>query len=174
MLVDYRNMQGLPLGLRNNNPGNIRPLSKQKYIGQVGTNGGFIVFDSLQHGIRAMLVDINNKRKRGLDTIEKIISVWAPPQDNNDTRSYINTVSKLSGIPSSEIISTPGELGSIVLAMIYVENGNIAAKYVTPEHIREAASMVNIKSVAKVAGGGFIGLFILSGFLALIYYGSKK
>ena len=39
-------MSDLPLGLRNNNPGNIRP-SNPPWQGATGENGGFVVFDTM-------------------------------------------------------------------------------------------------------------------------------
>ena len=70
-------------GIRNNNPGNIRKTNI-KWAGEVvpGTDSAFEQFKSMPYGIRAMLVDIIGKHKRGLDTIQELINVWAPPFEN--------------------------------------------------------------------------------------------
>jgi hypothetical protein len=70
-----------------------------------------------------MLVDIINKHKKGLDTIQELISVWAPPIEN-DTTSYIKHVSQRSGIPSTSVF-TPSKANflAIAKAMAFSENG---------------------------------------------------
>ena len=80
-----------PLGLRNNNPLNIRFSPRSNWIGQTGENKGFCVFDSLEHGFRAAFKLLNNYIKQGYDTVPKIISRWAPQSENNTT-AYIDFV----------------------------------------------------------------------------------
>ena len=80
-----------PLGLRNNNPLNIRFSPKSNWVGQTGSNKGFCVFDTLEHGFRAALKLLNNYIRQGYDTIPKIIARWAPESENN-TKAYIDTV----------------------------------------------------------------------------------
>jgi len=78
----------LPLGLRNNNPGNIRP-SNPGWFGAIGTNGGFVVFDSMVDGIRALARQLLVYHdKYGIDTVRQAISRWAPGNENN-TDAYI-------------------------------------------------------------------------------------
>lgn len=115
-------------GYRNNNPGNIRPDKRWTWQGQVGVDsGGYLVFDSMANGIRAMAVDLKNKiTKRGLNTIEKIIPVYAPAADNNNVAAYIASVEKHSGIARNKIL-TPLDLLPIVRAMARHELG--AASY---------------------------------------------
>ena len=68
-------------------------------------------------------VDIINKHKKGLDTIQELISVWAPPVEN-DTTSYIKHVSQRSGIPSNVVFSpTKTNFLAIAKAMAISENG---------------------------------------------------
>ena len=113
-------------GLRNNNPLNIRHNS-DKFVGEVsGSDKSFKTFDTMAHGYRAAFVTLHTyltKYKR--DTIEKIITAWAPPEDNNDTESYIRAVEKESGISRGQILTA--ECGkaymNIVAAMSKVENG---------------------------------------------------
>lgn len=83
---------------KNNNPGNIRPDGKT-WIGEkpVSTDKGFKQFVSMPYGYRAMFVNLKGYLANGFNTIEKIISRWAPPTDNNDTKAYIAAVSKKTG-----------------------------------------------------------------------------
>lgn len=87
----------LPRGIRNNNPGNLRPNQAWTWDGQgpmdtAGGQGEYLTFVSPEHGIRAMIRDIRQKRKRGLDTVQKIMNVYAPPGDNNDPKAYAHAV----------------------------------------------------------------------------------
>ena len=111
-------------GIRNNNPGNLRKTGI-KWAGEVtpGTDPDFEQFKSMAYGIRAMLVDMINKHKKGLDTIQELINVWAPPIEN-DTTAYINNVSARSGIPKNVVFSpTKANFLAIAKAMAYSENG---------------------------------------------------
>lgn len=87
----------LPLGLRNNNPGNIRP-GPQKWVGEIGANGGFVVYDTMPHGVRALAKNLIAYQKHDdgkggkIDTVREAITRWAPPADHNDTEAYIALV----------------------------------------------------------------------------------
>ncbi|MFQ8805873.1 MAG: hypothetical protein ACLR8Y_13245 [Alistipes indistinctus] len=54
-----------------------------------------------------------------------MIRRWAPPEDGNDTESYISTVSNLSGVPRTSRLTTTNRsvMEPIVRAMIKVETG---------------------------------------------------
>ena len=86
----------IPRGFRNNNPGNIR-ISDMPWRGktprQDNTDGAFEQFTSMAYGVRAMTILLRTyiKRKK-LDTIEKIIPVYAPATEN-DVETYIQVVS---------------------------------------------------------------------------------
>jgi hypothetical protein len=112
-------------GLRNNNPGNIRDdngyLDSSDWVGQIGVDGdGFAIFDTPVNGIRAIVRVLRSYDKRGLNTIGKIISTWAPPSENN-TQAYINAVVKKVGKNSSEKIYT-SDYPKLVSAIIAHEN----------------------------------------------------
>jgi len=115
----------LPLGLRNNNPGNLRPNPGTKWHGQIGENSGFVVFDSDLHGLRAMARNLKNQRRiHGLKTLSSMLNKYAP-QTENDTLAYIEFVSQRSGFePNEEINFTHNTtLISIMRPMIRMENG---------------------------------------------------
>jgi hypothetical protein len=140
-------------GIRNNNPGNIRKTNI-KWAGEVspGTDSAFEQFKSMPYGIRAMLVDIINKHKKGLDTIQELINVWAPPFEN-DTLNYIKHVSQRSGIASTAVFSpTKANFLAIAKAMAISENG--ADALLIPdsdwnEGWRLATQRADIKSYVK-------------------------
>jgi hypothetical protein len=93
----------LPRGIRNNNPGNMRPLPNDRWRGEIPPDtgktpdphdemGSYSRFETPEWGIRAMIRDIRKKRRRGLNTIQKIMDVYAPVGDDNDPKAYARQV----------------------------------------------------------------------------------
>jgi hypothetical protein len=90
----------LPRSVRNNNPGNIERnliaweglASPDEMTPEQQQETRFAVFTGADWGFRALARDLHNKWARGLDTVRKIISVYAPPNEN-DTEAYIRDVS---------------------------------------------------------------------------------
>ena len=115
----------LPRGYRNNNPLNIRN-SNEKWAGEIrpSQDPAFKQFKSMGYGFRAALKLIRNYIGKGHNTIEKIISRWAPANENH-TDSYIAHVSQRTGIPATEIINRDDrdKLIEIAYAMAISENG---------------------------------------------------
>jgi hypothetical protein len=112
-----------PRGLRNNNPLNIRH-NADVFQGEIkGTDKSFKTFSSMPYGYRAAFVTLGTYLSRGCNTIEKIISKWAPPSENN-TDSYIAAVEKWSGVPrNKELTAADGaDYILVVAAMSFVEN----------------------------------------------------
>lgn len=115
-----------PRGLRNNNPGNLR-ITSIPWVGKLphseNTDGAFEQFRSLKWGIRAMILDVRSKIGKGLDTIEKLLNVYAPKSEN-DTANYVRVVASRSGLALGHKLEASKEvLQRLVLAMIKVENG---------------------------------------------------
>lgn len=77
--------------IKRNNPLNIRYSCNNKWIGQVGEDNGFCVFESLAYGFRAAFILLRNYKKQGFDSVEKIITKFAPPCEN-PTYQYIKFV----------------------------------------------------------------------------------
>ena len=101
-----------PRGLRNNNPGNIRQNSI-RYSGEVqpSKDAAFKQFQSMAYGYRAMFVVLHTyARKYGIDTIERMISRYAPANENH-TQAYIDAVSAESGVSAtSHLTSTNADV----------------------------------------------------------------
>lgn len=96
----------LPRGLRNNNPGNIRRNSDVFQGEKTSSDREFKQFKSMAYGYRAIFkILFNYYRNYKLDTIRKMITRWAPPEDNNHTEAYIKTVSGYAGIPADDPIN---------------------------------------------------------------------
>ena len=114
-------------GLRNNNPLNIRH-SVDVFQGEIkGEDKSFKTFSSMLYGYRAAFVTLATYLSRGWNTIEKIITRWAPPSEN-DTGRYIANVEKWSGVPhNKELTAADGaDYIMIVAAMSFMENGQNA------------------------------------------------
>ena len=93
----------IPRGLRNNNPLNIeKTKGGNPWQGEVvpSKDSRFAQFTSMAYGYRAAFKLLNNyQRNYGLDTIRKMISRWAPSNENH-TEAYVKTVSGRSGVPA--------------------------------------------------------------------------
>ncbi|MDX9920577.1 MAG: structural protein P5 [Paludibacter sp.] len=114
-------------GLRNNNPLNIRH-NADNFKGEIkGRDKSFKTFSSMPYGYRAAFVTLATYLSRGWNTIETIISKWAPPAEN-DTESYISSVERWSGIPRNKQLNAidGSDYILIVAAMSFVENGQNA------------------------------------------------
>ena len=126
-------------GLKNNNPLNIRH-NPDLFQGEVrpGTDKAFKQFTSAAYGYRAAFVTLGTYLTRGWDTIEKIISHWAPPNEN-DTKAYVANVEKWSGVKRDKILTAKDgeDYVKIVIAMSRVENG----VYADPTDVRTGFNM---------------------------------
>lgn len=82
----------LSLGIRNNNPFNIRYDKFTRWQGLKGSNKGFCVFNDMEYGLRAGCILLRTYiTKYHLYTVDDIITRFAPPTENN-TRDYIRFV----------------------------------------------------------------------------------
>lgn len=118
-------------GYRNHNPGNLRHGCQWAGLSKTQTDISFCQFDSMYLGLRALCKLIFNYIKNGHNTIEKIISRYAPSNENN-TEGYIAKVCSLSGISSNRILDIPNkensvdDISKIIGAIIVVENGDFS------------------------------------------------
>lgn len=118
----------IPRGFRCCNPGNLKedPKDKTKWVGERATDDDpiFEEFETMEYGLRAMLIVIRTYiRKKGLNTIEKIIPVYAPSIENN-VEMYIQTVEIISGFCRDAVIDFDYDtMKRIIPAMVYHENG---------------------------------------------------
>jgi len=109
---------------RRNNPGNLRNVGGQ----------GFQTFGSTEEGFRAMAHQLQLYGQRHNDTIQGIISKWAPSSENN-TAAYIANVAKKTGFSSTEHLNLndPTVLSKLMVAMAQQEGTK--NKY-TPEGVK--------------------------------------
>jgi hypothetical protein len=120
MVIDNR-----PLGIRLNNPGNLRFSENNKWKGQIGSAEGFCQFDTPVNGCRAMMTLLRNYYAiDGLVTLQDIISKYAPPSEN-ETDVYIDNVSKrMKYSPDAQLdLSDDQELMLLAKSMTVQEQG---------------------------------------------------
>ena len=114
-----------PRGVRNNNPGNVMRGS-QAWEGEIqGNDPRYSSFATPEAGIRAMgKTLINYQDKHGINTVEGVISRWAPATENN-TAAYVATVAKEMGVkPDAALdLHDTATLNKLTRAVIRVENG---------------------------------------------------
>jgi hypothetical protein len=91
------------LGYKQNNPGNIRK-SGDVFDGEIQSSTGFKSFYQMAYGYRAMAILLYNFYKDGDNTISKMISRYAPPNENQ-TANYIYDVSKATGISPDKVLA---------------------------------------------------------------------
>lgn len=115
----------VPRGIRNNNPLNIR--IGNVWLGEVmcPTDLKFEQFMSMEYGLRAAFVILRRYiRHYHLDTVQQIVSRWAP-RSENQTDSYIATVCQQMGIEKDTPIKYEDRetMYKLVEAMSLVECG---------------------------------------------------
>lgn len=128
----------LPAGLRNKNPGNLMYNANIRWQGQVGKDSkNRLIFDTMHNGIRAMARDLMTKQGRGLNTIAKIIPVYAPAGDGNDVPAYIASVESQAKV-GRDLPLMPYHLFAVLKAMIRHENGPGALVEISDDEIKAA------------------------------------
>lgn len=117
--VPYDQQPNNARGLRNHNPGNVRVAPNA-----VGNDGSFPQFGSDADGLAAMARQLMLYGDRGNNSISGILHTYAPSSENN-TRAYIDDVSRATGYQAQERVNLhdPAVLRSLMSAMISHENG---------------------------------------------------
>lgn len=107
------------LGLRNNNPGNLRAAPNT-----TGRNGGFVTFETPADGLAALSRQLMLFGDRGNNTLNSMIPTYAPSSENN-TQAYIDVVAKQTGFNPAEPLDlhSPEVLEKLIPAIIKHENG---------------------------------------------------
>lgn len=173
MAQSFLNRTGLALGLRNNNPGNLRPLpGGQKWQGEIERDSvnNFSRFQDVGYGLRAMITDITgdivNKKQ---NTLRKLIMAYAPPGDNNNTAAYISRVASATGLNPDQLIPVnQATIEKIVRAKLSVELGPTDAARLLPGDYQEGFAKLasHVKAWLGSAGGANTGgLALVAGLL---------
>ncbi|EBI5990489.1 lytic transglycosylase catalytic [Salmonella enterica] len=137
---------GGTLADRNNNPGNIRP---------VGGNG-FRFFGSALQGWEAMKNQLmryftGKTTGRALQTIQDIVSTWAPAGDNNDPKKYAQDVAKWMGVSPNTVLNlaNPETMTALMQSMARKEG---YSNWNSPLAYQAAGGSLNQQTVINVHG----------------------
>lgn len=132
----------LSRGIRNNNPGNLNFAGQKGATLESGPNARFASFPTMLEGIAALDRQVMLYLKRGKNTIDQIIDIYAPSSDGNNTSSYKSYLSQYTGLGVKEKIdgSNFEVMKKLIQGIINHENG-AAAKAVSVEDVIRALSM---------------------------------
>lgn len=129
-------------GLRNNNPGNLNFAGQRGATLENGPNARFAQFPSMLEGVAALDRQVQLYLKRGTDSIDEIVDIYAPKADGNDTAAYKSHLSRVTGLSVNDEInsSNTDTVLRLIRGIIDKENG-AAGKQVTDADIRRAYDM---------------------------------
>lgn len=112
-----------PIAERQHNPLNLRAAPGAPVV------NGFAAFNSDDEGLRAAAWQLRRYGSgattgKPLNTINDIVSTWAPKSDNNDTDAYIKSVVKSTNYKADQQLNMndPAVLAQLIAAMSKVEN----------------------------------------------------
>jgi hypothetical protein len=130
-------------GHKNNNPFNIID-TKTKWNGESSQNNDskFEEFVTLEHGIRAGLLNLWNVYFARGYNIRQLLNKYAPASDNNNTEAYIKAVSGRVGL-DPDTIPAKSDYLKIAHAILIHENGY---PVVSLEELKQIAISNNLKN----------------------------
>lgn len=183
-LKNYLGRTDLPRGIRNNNPCNIVYNSANEWGGKVpyisntdyASNPNNIAkhfeqFYYIHWGIRAgMKLIYNYYTQYNLTSLTAIITKYSP-EFENDTTGYIANVAGILGInATSKLVLTKETIISLVKAIIYVENGQAAMKYLDDSNFQLAYNKLGITLPSSTSGNAVKLMFLTALIAGGVYY----
>ena len=110
----------VPLGFRNNNPGNLRYNAYTRGLGATGENGGFAVFPNVAAGLHAIDANLMSYFRKGVNTPYAIAHRWSKTDQEPYTK---NLAGLFGGNALAHLLPTPAVIEAIRNAIIQQENG---------------------------------------------------
>jgi hypothetical protein len=104
-----------PAPIRTNNPGALMP------------GGKLAEFGSMEEGLAALDKNLKGYKRKGINTLEGVISTWAPPNEN-DTKAYIAHVARVTGLDPKQSIDLDSPLvrQQLTAGIVQMESGRKA------------------------------------------------
>jgi hypothetical protein len=174
-MASFLNKPGLPIGLRNNNPGNLR-LTTDVWKGQTGSESGFVTFSDLSWGVRAMATVTAHDINSGLDTLAKYINSYAPPSEN-DTAAYVAKMAAATGFAPDQVLpKSVDTIKKIITAQMDIELGPQFAAMVPPADIDQGLQLMNSQILSDFdelssSPGGLFGLAVVAVAAVVLFRG---
>ncbi|TWA75636.1 TP901 family phage tail tape measure protein [Azospirillum brasilense] len=125
----------VPLGIRQNNPGNLRRWGDAPIV------GGFARFNTPEEGLAAAARNLlTYQDKHGINTLGGIANRWAPAGDGNDPAAYARSLSEQTGILPNQPLDLRDRdtLAPLLSAIIRQENG---VQPYTPQQVEQAVKV---------------------------------
>ena len=147
---------GVPLGIRQNNPGNIRPGAG--FIGETGQGGGYAQFGSEEEGLRALARLLGTySDEYGINTLRGLTSRYAPRSDNEASfDNYVSYLGEQLGMDPDEEFDLKSRRDELIPAIVGFEQGrDFGDRYSQGQISRaiEAAGTDDPEEVARILGG---------------------
>jgi len=117
----------LPLGLRQNNPGNIRSGSDDWLGLAEGGNEGYATFKTPEYGLRSMARTLGTYAdKHEIGTVNDLVDRYAPAGDNTEESraNYKTVAANALGVGVNDPIDLKAARSKLMPAMIGFENAN--------------------------------------------------
>lgn len=128
--ISYLDRVDLPLGMRNNNPGNLRPDGVSNWQGLIGidSKNNFLRFGAFAWGVRALIKQIRDADlgRHGIRSIRSLIEKYSPVNDNSRpiVESYIKYLISHTGFTAGNIPDTSKDtVKKLVTGIADHENG---------------------------------------------------
>lgn len=146
-----RAANGLPLGLRQNNPGNIRPGAG--FYGETGQGGGYAEFGSEDEGLRALARLLGTySDKYGINTLRGLTSRYAPRSDNEESfDNYISYLGETLGMDPDEEFDLKGRRDDLIPAIVGFEQGRDYGDRYSDDQIARAIRASGTEDEAEIA-----------------------
>lgn len=150
---------GFPVGIRRNNPGNLRRGKNVGYPGvtdrpDTGRGPQFYAFENMAFGMRAMIVLVLSYIVKGqFNTITKLAHKYAPPNENN-TAQWIAQVSKRASLSATAPLTADKDtVKRLVMAIALKEVGSPWRKAgvvasITPDDFEDGWALLAAPPVA--------------------------
>lgn len=155
-MMDLHGKTNLTQLLQANNPCGLR-CTDDNWQGKEGcSDNDFVIFDSVENGLRAWMINLHTWYQRGLTNIWKLIHKLTPFGDGgNDPALYSKNVSKWTGIPVNKtLVLTKNTYLKLAIACAKMENGSAAA--IIPASVYESAvNDVPVDKISKPKSPGF-------------------
>lgn len=124
----------LALGVRHNNPMNIKYNKANHWLGAVGTYGDglgntFVEFSDSKYSYRAAVHILRSYQGRGLMTVRQMINTWAVPDGRDVAQNYAESVASAAGVSPDEPVNLsvrPDVMQAMITRMSKVEVGSVA------------------------------------------------
>lgn len=111
-------------GIRNNNPGNIKWSSANNWKGQTGKDAqGFVIFDKVENGVRALSKLLDSYDKAGVNTIEGIVRRYTAGDNAVIQGNYMAALEKAVGVKRDYKLNKYLHRIPLVAGIINFENG---------------------------------------------------